>query len=97
VVLIDVLAYVEEVIVTVFEYLKMLHETDAQAWIFKECRKLSEMAFQFKEKSPASSYTSTRLDCDLTRRQAVRHQICKNIPPNSSCLAPTQWTIFAPN
>ncbi|KAK9368638.1 Metalloenzyme, LuxS/M16 peptidase-like protein [Lipomyces kononenkoae] len=48
----------EEVIVTIFQYLKLLHVTPPQQWIYEELRDVAEASFRFRQKSPASSTTS---------------------------------------
>ncbi|KAJ8100603.1 Metalloenzyme, LuxS/M16 peptidase-like protein [Lipomyces tetrasporus] len=48
----------EEVIVTIFQYLKLLQDTPPQRWIYDELRDVAEASFRFRQKSPASSTTS---------------------------------------
>jgi insulysin len=48
----------ETVTEVVFQYLAMLREYPPQQWIFDELKKMSEVDFRFKQKSPASKTTS---------------------------------------
>jgi insulysin len=48
----------ENVTEVVFQYLAMLKEHPPQQWIFDELKKMSEVDFRFKQKSPASKTTS---------------------------------------
>ncbi|KAK7517072.1 Metalloenzyme, LuxS/M16 peptidase-like protein [Phyllosticta citriasiana] len=49
----------EEVLKHIFHYISMLKETEPQQWIFEEVKKMSEVDFRFKQKSPASNTTSS--------------------------------------
>ncbi|KAF2437115.1 a-pheromone processing metallopeptidase Ste23 [Tothia fuscella] len=42
----------------IFQYIAMLKETPPQHWIFEEMKKMSEVDFRFRQKSPASKTTS---------------------------------------
>jgi len=42
----------------VFQYLALLKESPPQEWIFDELKRMSEVDFRFKQKSPASKTTS---------------------------------------
>ena len=48
----------QQVILTVFEYLKMIHKEGIKEWIFKETSALKEIEFRFKEKTRPSDYVS---------------------------------------
>ncbi|KAJ3241012.1 Insulinase (Peptidase M16) [Chytriomyces hyalinus] len=48
----------EEIIVLVFQYIHMLHETGVQDWIYEECQVLSEVDFRVQEKKQPSSFVS---------------------------------------
>ena len=48
----------KEVAKTVFQYISMLKETVPHKWIFDEMKGMSEVDFRFKQKTPASSFTS---------------------------------------
>ncbi|KAK9476376.1 Metalloenzyme, LuxS/M16 peptidase-like protein [Lipomyces japonicus] len=48
----------EKVIVTVFQYLQLLQQTDPQQWVYEELRDVAASNFRFRQKSPASSTTS---------------------------------------
>ncbi|EAW14914.1 a-pheromone processing metallopeptidase Ste23 [Aspergillus clavatus NRRL 1] len=47
-----------EVAKVVFEYIAMLKEREPQQWVFDEMKNLAEVEFRFKQKSPASRFTS---------------------------------------
>ncbi|PWY88039.1 LuxS/MPP-like metallohydrolase [Aspergillus sclerotioniger CBS 115572] len=47
-----------EVTKAVFEYIAMIKEGEPQQWIFDEMKNLAEVEFRFKQKSPASRFTS---------------------------------------
>ena len=47
-----------EVTKVIFEYLAMLKEREPEQWIFDEMKNLTEVDFRFKQKSPASRFTS---------------------------------------
>ncbi|KAL1387083.1 a-pheromone processing metallopeptidase Ste23 [Phyllosticta capitalensis] len=48
-----------EILKLVFQYIALLKETEPKQWIFEEIKKMSEVDFRFKQKSPASSTTSS--------------------------------------
>ncbi|KAK9468790.1 Metalloenzyme, LuxS/M16 peptidase-like protein [Lipomyces arxii] len=48
----------ENVMVTVFQYLKLLKQTEPQEWIYNELRDVAASNFRFRQKTPASSTTS---------------------------------------
>ncbi|KAK9462938.1 Metalloenzyme, LuxS/M16 peptidase-like protein [Lipomyces oligophaga] len=48
----------EDVIVTIFQYLKLLQQTPPQEWIYEELRDIAASNFRFRQKAPASSTTS---------------------------------------
>lgn len=54
----DGLKNYKEVIKVVFQYISLLRETPPQEWIFEEQKGLAEVAFKFKQKTPASRFTS---------------------------------------
>ncbi|KAF2140293.1 uncharacterized protein K452DRAFT_230558 [Aplosporella prunicola CBS 121167] len=54
----DGLKNYKEVVKTVFQYISMLKEHEPIEWIFDEQKRMSEVDFRFKQKSPASSTTS---------------------------------------
>ena len=47
----------EQVVKTTFNYLAILHETPPQEWIFDEMKRMAEVDFRYKQKSPASLTT----------------------------------------
>ncbi|KAK9447853.1 Metalloenzyme, LuxS/M16 peptidase-like protein [Limtongia smithiae] len=48
----------EDVVVSIFQYLKMLQSVAPQEWIFEELRDVAAMSFRFRQKAAASSTTS---------------------------------------
>ena len=55
-----------EVVKTVFQYIALLRETPPQKWIVDEVKGMAEVDFRFKQKSPASSFTS-RLSSEMQK------------------------------
>ncbi|KAF2754860.1 LuxS/MPP-like metallohydrolase [Pseudovirgaria hyperparasitica] len=49
----------KEVTKVVFQYIAMMRETPPQEWIYDELKRMSEVDFRFKQKSPASRTTSS--------------------------------------
>ncbi|OJJ79250.1 a-pheromone processing metallopeptidase Ste23 [Aspergillus glaucus CBS 516.65] len=47
-----------EVAKVIFEYLAMVKEREPEQWIFDEMKDLTEVDFRFRQKSPASRFTS---------------------------------------
>ncbi|PLB35174.1 a-pheromone processing metallopeptidase Ste23 [Aspergillus candidus] len=47
-----------EVVKVVFQYIAMIKEREPEQWIFDEMKNLAEVEFRFKQKSPASRFTS---------------------------------------
>ena len=54
----DGLSHYQEVVTSIFEYIALLKEDPPQKWIFEELKRMSEVDFRFKQKSPASKTTS---------------------------------------
>ena len=48
----------EEVVKTVFQYVALMQEVAPQQWIFDDMKDMAEVDFRFKQKSPASRFTS---------------------------------------
>ncbi|KAJ0418238.1 Metalloenzyme, LuxS/M16 peptidase-like protein [Aspergillus carlsbadensis] len=48
----------QEVVKVIFEYIAMIKEREPEEWIFDEMKNLAEVEFRFKQKSPASRFTS---------------------------------------
>ncbi|KAJ8105069.1 hypothetical protein ONZ43_g7572 [Nemania bipapillata] len=55
---IDGLKNYKEVVKVFFQYVSLLRQMPPQEWIYNEQRELSEVDFKFKQKSPASRFTS---------------------------------------
>ncbi|KAG0039010.1 Insulinase (Peptidase M16) [Podila clonocystis] len=53
------LARYEDVVLVVFQYIKMIRQQGLQTYIWDEISSLSSIAFRFKEKSPASNYVTS--------------------------------------
>ena len=54
----DGLKNYEEVIKALFQYISLLKAQEPQQWILDEIKGMAEVDFRFKQKSPASSFTS---------------------------------------
>lgn len=52
------LKHYKEIVKVFFEYISLLKETPPQEWIFEEQKGLADVAFRFKQKTPASRFTS---------------------------------------
>ncbi|KKK23045.1 hypothetical protein ARAM_006420 [Aspergillus rambellii] len=48
----------QEVVKVVFQYIAMIKEREPEEWIYEEMKNLAEVEFRFKQKSPASRFTS---------------------------------------
>ncbi|KAJ5649213.1 Peptidase M16 core [Penicillium longicatenatum] len=48
----------QEVAKVIFEYIAMIKEREPEQWIFDEMKNLAEVDFRFKQKTPASRFTS---------------------------------------
>ncbi|KAK2735024.1 Insulinase (Peptidase M16) [Myotisia sp. PD_48] len=55
----DGLKHYQEVVKVVFQYISLIKEGPPQQWIYDEMKNLSEVDFRFKQKSPASRFTSS--------------------------------------
>ncbi|KAH7111606.1 Metalloenzyme, LuxS/M16 peptidase-like protein [Dactylonectria macrodidyma] len=47
-----------EIVKIFFQYISLLRETPPQEWIFQEQKKMADVDFKFKQKTPASCFTS---------------------------------------
>jgi len=54
----DGLKQYEEVIKVVFQYISLIRESQPKEWIVDEVKGMAEVDFRFKQKTPASSFTS---------------------------------------
>lgn len=48
----------KEVVQVIFQYISLIRESSPQEWIFNEMKGMAEVNFRFKQKSPASDFTS---------------------------------------
>ncbi|KAI0815411.1 peptidase M16 inactive domain-containing protein [Xylaria sp. FL0064] len=48
----------KEVVKVFFQYVSLLRQTPPQEWIFNEQKKMADVEFKFKQKTPASHFTS---------------------------------------
>ena len=62
-----------DVVKVVFEYIAMIKEREPEKWIFDEMKNLAEVDFRFKQKTPASRFTS-RL-CSVMQRPIARETL----------------------
>ena len=54
----DGLKEYKEVVKVIFQYISLLHETPPQQWIVAELQGMAEVDFKFRQKTPASKFTS---------------------------------------
>ncbi|KAI4131369.1 MAG: hypothetical protein LQ338_001254 [Usnochroma carphineum] len=54
----DGLKHYQEVVKVVFQYISLIKEEKPQQWIVDEVRGMTEVDFKFREKTPATSFTS---------------------------------------
>jgi insulysin len=54
----DGLKNYKEIVKVFFQYISLLKETPPQEWIFQEQKGLADVDFKFKQKTPASRFTS---------------------------------------
>lgn len=54
----DGLTHYQEIVKVFFQYISLLKEAPPQEWIFEEQKGLADVAFKFKQKTPASRFTS---------------------------------------
>lgn len=54
----DGLKNYKEIVKVFFQYVSLLRETPPQEWIFEEQKGLADVDFKFKQKTPASRFTS---------------------------------------
>jgi insulysin len=54
----DGMSHYQEIIKIIFQYISLLRETPPQEWIFEEQKGMAEVEFKFKQKTPASKFTS---------------------------------------
>ncbi|KAI9756794.1 MAG: hypothetical protein M4579_003711 [Chaenotheca gracillima] len=48
----------EEILKVIFQYISLIRETPPQEWIFDEMKGMAEVDFRFRQKAPASMFTS---------------------------------------
>ncbi|KAL8865692.1 MAG: hypothetical protein Q9174_006752, partial [Haloplaca sp. 1 TL-2023] len=54
----DGLKVYDEVVKVIFQYISLIKEAPPQQWIFDEVKGMTEVDFKFREKTPATSFTS---------------------------------------
>ncbi len=54
----DGMNHYQEIIKIIFQYISLLRETPPQEWIFEEQKGMADVEFRFKQKTPASKFTS---------------------------------------
>ena len=54
----DGLKQYHEIVQVVFQYISLMRESEPQKWIVDEVKGMAEVDFRFKQKTPASSFTS---------------------------------------
>lgn len=53
------LQHYQEIMKVVFQYISLMKETPPQKWMFDEMKNMGDVNFRFKQKSPASRFTSS--------------------------------------
>lgn len=53
-----IIAHYEDIVVSFFEYIQLVHSKGVQQWIFDEIKSLAEIEFRFLEQCTPSQYTS---------------------------------------
>lgn len=54
----DGLKQYDEIVKVLFQYISLIRESQPQEWIVEEMKGMAEVDFRFKQKTPASSFTS---------------------------------------
>ncbi|KAJ5688808.1 hypothetical protein N7462_003200 [Penicillium macrosclerotiorum] len=62
----------QEVAKVIFEYIAMIKEREPEQWIFDEMKNLAEVDFRYKQKTPASRFTS-RLSSVMQKQLPREH------------------------
>ncbi|CAI7590480.1 unnamed protein product [Penicillium pancosmium] len=62
----------QEVAKVIFEYIALIQQREPEQWIFDEMKNLAEVDFRFKQKTPASRFTS-RLSSVMQKSMAREH------------------------
>ena len=74
-----------EVVKVVFEYIAMIKEREPEKWIFDEMKNLAEVDFRFKQKTPASRFTSklsSVMQKPLPREWLLSGSLIRNFNPD---------------
>jgi insulysin len=76
----------QEVAKVIFEYIAMIKEREPEQWIFDEMKNLAEVDFRFKQKTPASRFTSrlsSVMQKSLPREWLLSGSLLRRFDPES--------------
>ncbi|KAL4805035.1 Metalloenzyme, LuxS/M16 peptidase-like protein [Aspergillus unguis] len=76
----------QQVVKVIFEYIAMIKEREPEEWIFEEMKNLAEVEFRFKQKSPASRFTSrlsTVMQKPLPRQWLLSGSLLRKFDPEA--------------
>lgn len=76
----------QQVVKVIFEYIAMIREREPEEWIFEEMKNLAEVDFRFKQKSPASRFTSrlsTVMQKPLPRQWLLSGSLLRKFDPEA--------------
>lgn len=74
----------QEVAKVIFEYIAMIKEREPEQWIFDEMKNLAEVDFRFKQKTPASRFTSrlsSVMQQPIPREQLLSGSLLRRFDP----------------
>lgn len=74
----------QEVAKVIFEYIAMIKEREPEQWIFDEMKNLAEVSFRFKQKTPASRFTSrlsSVMQKPMPREQLLSGSLLRRFDP----------------
>lgn len=75
----------QEVAKVIFEYIAMIKEREPEQWIFDEMKNLAEVNFRFKQKTPASRFTSrlsSVMQKPMPREQLLSGSLLRRFDPD---------------
>jgi insulysin len=74
----------EDIVKAVFHYINLIKDMDVQGWIFKELQDTAALDFKFRQKSPASKFTSrtaTVMQKPLPREWLLSQSLIREFDP----------------
>jgi insulysin len=93
----------KKIVEVVFQYIGLIKQAGPQQWVMEELKSMAAVDFRFKQKSPASKFTS-RLssvmqnpflprDWLLSGNTLIRHFDQKTVQQALDCLKPDNWRL----